>query len=141
MRSGRPRRRRRASSLPPSAPPGFDGGTHVAVRERPSRSPANPLLRLAKARNGATNVVEPMRTLGHEPGHGLVVARDDDFLALQHTLEQLAEPDLGVERSHSCHRVTWRFSQSLTSLAWSGPLAFNVQGSRFKVHPFADSAF
>jgi hypothetical protein len=47
-----------------------------------------------------------MRTLGHEPGHGLVMARDDDFLAFRHALEQLAEPGLGVERRHSGHLVT-----------------------------------
>ena len=50
-----------------------------------------------EVRHGLPSMDEVRAALRHQPGHGLVMPRDHDFLAAHHPVEQLPEPGLRLK--------------------------------------------
>jgi len=50
-----------------------------------------------EVRHGLPGMGEVRAALRHQPGHGLLVPGDDDFLTAHHPVEQFTEPGLRLK--------------------------------------------
>jgi hypothetical protein len=95
----------------------FDGFLNIFVQERPcSATACHFVTKTPELVDGLPFFGYSRTAFGDQSRYGLLVLRDDDFLAAADSFEQILEPGLGFERANGGHEIL-QIDESSTSLA------------------------